>query len=32
MRQNVQNGTISELCPDDKKSKYCSNPNLPKVS
>ena len=27
MEQNMQNGTISELYSDDKKSKYSSNPN-----
>ena len=26
-KQNMQNGTISELYTDDKKSKYSSNPN-----
>ena len=27
MKQNVQNGTISELYTEDKKSKYSTNPN-----
>ena len=27
MKLNMQNGTIFELDTDDKKSKYCSNPN-----
>ena len=27
MKQNMQNGTISQLYADDKKSKYSSNPN-----
>ena len=27
MKQNLENGTISELYTDDKKSKYSSNPN-----
>ena len=27
MKQNMQNGTISELRTDDKKLKYSSNPN-----
>ena len=27
MKQNIQNGIISELYADDKKSKYCGNPN-----
>ena len=27
IKQNMQNGTISELYTDDKKSKYSSNPN-----
>ena len=27
MKQNIKNGTISELYTDDKESKYSSNPN-----
>ena len=27
MKQNMQNGTISELRTDDKKLRYSSNPN-----
>ena len=27
MKQNIQNGIISELYTDDKKSKYSGNPN-----
>ena len=27
MKQNIQNGMISELYTDDKKSKYSGNPN-----